>query len=435
MIRSHLEIILKRQGTPVEKKPSWFSWTRMKKADPVLLAISLGHGITTWYPTTLYIVLPYLAKDLGLSYSQVGVLMGWNYFSNFFVNLPGGFVVDMLGRTGLILGLSLALIGLPYCFLGFSTSYVAALIIVTFVGTGSNLWHPAAVSFLSKRYSERKGFAIALHAMGGSLGKTLAPTAIGVALTFLIWRKVLILNILPGILIGFVLWRLLAMARTVRAEAEGKKLSLKEYGASIKTMARNRNLLLLCCLSGMRAMTSNGLLTFLPIYLAYELKYSPALVGSYITITQAAGVFGSPVLGTLSDKKGRRPILTAGLLTTSLLLVALVLLRLNFLFVGVLAFLGFFLFSLHPVIFAWGMDLTPQNVRGTTVSALSGIQSLFSGVSPAVCGLIADRFGILYAFYFLATTVFAANSLVYLIPEKSPKEEITLAPQGEGSRF
>jgi hypothetical protein len=54
--------------------------------------------------------------------------------------------------------------------------------------------------------------------------------------------------------------------------------------------------------------------------------------------------------------------LTAGLLTTSLLLVALVILRLNFLFIGVLAFLGFFLFSLHPVMLAWMMDLAPKNV-------------------------------------------------------------------------
>ncbi len=414
----------------MEKKPSLFSWTWIKKADPVLLAISLGHGITTWYPTALFIILPYLAKDLGLSYSQVGVLMGWNYFSNFFVNLPGGFVVDRVGKTGLILGLSLALIGLPYCFLAFSTSYVAVLIVATFIGTGSNLWHPAALAFLSKRYSERKGFVIAFHAMGGNLGRALAPTAVGVALTFLIWRKVLILNIVPGIFIGFVLWRLLAMAGTVRAESKGEKLSLKEYGTALKTMARNRSILFLLCLSGMRGMTSHGLNTFLPLYLANELNYSPALVGSYITITQLAGFFGSPVLGTLSDKKGRRPVLTAGLLTTSLLLVALVFLRLNFLFVGALAFLGFFLFALQPIILAWGMDLTPQNVRGTTVSAISGFQSLFSGVSPAVCGLIADRFGILYAFYFLATTIFAANFLVYLIPEKSPKKEGFLGPKG-----
>jgi MFS family permease len=120
--------------------------------------------------------------------------------------------------------------------------------------------------------------------------------------------------------------------------------------------------------------------------------------------------------------------LTAGLLITSLLLVALVILKLKFLFVGALAFLGFFLFSLRPVMFAWTMDLAPKSLGGTTVSALFGVQSLFSGFSPAICGFIADRFGILSSFYFLAFTIFAANFLVYMIPEKPPEDEAVSVP-------
>jgi MFS family permease len=413
----------------VEQKASGFSWGSIKKTDPELVAVSLGHAITHWYPSALYIVLPYLAKDLGLTYSQVGVLMGWNYFTSFFINLPAGIIVDMVGKTGFLLGLALALTGLPYFFLGFSASYLVAMIVVIFVGIGDNLWHPAALSFLAKRYPERKGFAIAFHAMGSNLGDTLAPMAIGVALTFLTWRHVLILNLLPGVLMGFVLWRLFVKAGTAQDEARGKGLSLKEYWVAVKTMAQNRSIILLCSLSGMRTMTQSGLFTFLPIYLANELKYSPVLVGTYITVVQAAGIFGSPISGAISDKRGRRPVLTAGLLTTSFLLVALVILRLNFLFIGVLAFLGFFLFSLRPVMFAWTMDLAPKGISGTTVSALFGIQSLFSGIAPAVCGFIADRFGVLYSFYFLAATIFAANFLVYLIPEKSPKKEGVLVPQ------
>ena len=393
------------------------------------MAVSLGHAITHWYPSALYIVLPYLANDLGLTYSQVGVLMGWNYFTSFFINLPAGIIVDMVGKTGFLLSLALALTGLPYFFLGFSASYLVAMIVVIFVGIGDNLWHPAALSFLAKRYPDRKGFAIAFHAMGSNLGDTLAPLAIGVALTFLTWRHVLILNLLPGVLMGLVLWKLLLKAGTAQDEAKGKELSLKEYWGAVKTMARNRSIILLCSLSGMRTMTQSGLFTFLPIYLAHELKYSPVLVGTYITVVQAAGIFGSPISGAISDKKGRRPVLTAGLLTTTFLLIALVILRLNFLFIGVLAFLGFFLFSLRPVMFAWTMDLAPKGVSGTTVSALFSIQSLFSGIAPAVCGFIADRFGILYSFYFLAATIFAANFLVYLIPEKFPKEEVVLVPQ------
>jgi len=413
----------------VEQKASGFSWGSIKKTDPALVTVSVGHGIIHWYPSALYIVLPYLANDLGLTYSQVGVLMGWNYFTSFFINLPAGIIVDMVGKTGFLLGLALALTGLPYFLLGFSASYLVAMIVIIFVGIGDNLWHPAALSFLAKRYPERKGFAIAFHAMGSNLGDTLAPMTIGVALTYLTWRYVLILNLLPGVLMGFVLWRLLVKAGVAQDEAKREGLSLKEYWVAVRTMAQNRSIILLCSLSGMRTMTQSGLFTFLPIYLAHELKYFPVLVGTYITVVQAAGIFGSPISGAISDKKGRRPVLTAGLLTTTLLLVALVILRLNFLFVGVLAFLGFFLFSLRPVMFAWTMDLAPKDVSGTTVSALFGIQSLFAGIAPAVCGFIADRFGILYSFYFLAATIFAANFLVYLIPEKSSKGEVVLAPE------
>ena len=411
----------------MEEKGSWFSWARIKKTDPILVGLSLGHGITDWYPGTLYIVLPYLAKDLGLTYSQVGILMGWNSFSSFFVNLPGGIIVDMVGKIGLLLGLALALTGLPYFFLGFSPSYVVAMIVVTFVGTGSNLWHPAAFSFLAKRYPERKGFAIAVHLMGGNLGNTLAPLGIGVALTFLMWRQVLILNLIPGVLMGFILWRLLAKAGRVQAEDKGKEPSLKEYWVAVKTMAQNKSVLLLCFLAGMRSMTQNGLFTFVPIYLAHELNYPSAMVGIYITVFRAAGIFATPISGVISDRRGRRPVLTAGLLTTSLFLAALAILRLKFFFIGGLAVLGFFLFSLSPVMLAWMMDLTPKNIGGTTVSALFGIQSLFAGFAPPVCGFIADRFGILYSFYFLASTIFAANFLVYLIPDKPPKETVVLA--------
>ena len=403
---------------------AWFSWGKIKKIDSLLVGLSLGHAITDWYTGTLYIVLPYIAKDLGLTYSQVGILMGWNSFSSFFVNLPGGFIVDTVGKTRLLLGLALALTGLPYFFLGFSASYGMAMLVVTFVGIGTNLWHPAALSFLAKRYPERKGYAMAVHVMGGNLGNTLAPLAIGVALTFLTWRKVLILNFLPGVMMGLLLWVLLAKAGTVKAESQGKTISLKEYWLAVKTMVQNRNILLLCTMAGIRSMTSQGLFTFLPIYLVYDLKYSPALVGIYLTIMRAAGILATPFSGTISDKKGRRPILTAGLLLSSLLLIALVSLRLNYLFIAVLGILGFFLFSLQPVILAWMMDLAPQNIGGTTISALFGIQSLFAGFAPPICGFIADRFGILSSFYFLAFTIFAANFLVYLIPEKLPQKEM-----------
>jgi MFS family permease len=314
------------------------------------------------------------------------------------------------------LGLAVALTGLPYALLGLSTSYAGALLCITFVGIGSNLWHPAALAFLARRYPERKGLAMAMHTMGGNVGSACAPIAIGAGLTVLLWRHVLFANCLGGMLLGFVLWRLLAKLDTARGEAGRPGLSLREYGGAIQAMLRNRSILLLCSLGGFRAMTIIGLFTFLPLYLAHELQYSPALVGACMTLVQGAGILASPVSGVLSDRHGRRPVLSAGLIGSTGLLITVALLKVPLLFVGVLAVLGFFLFSLQPVILAWMMDVAPAHMEGTTVSGLFGIQALFAGFSPAICGVIADRFGILSAFYFLAATIFAANLLVYLIP-------------------
>ena len=380
------------------------------------MAVSLGHTITDWFPNSLFIVLPYLATDLGLTYSQVGVLMGWNYFTSFFVNLPGGLIVDVVGKTGLLLGLAVALTGLPYALLGFSTTYVMALCCIAFVGIGSNLWHPAALSFLARRYPDRKGFAMAMHTMGGNLGSGCAPIAIGAALTLLAWRRVLLLNFAGGLVLGYVLWRLLRGVDTRTDRTQGTALSLRDYGRAVRTLVRAPSILLLCTLGGFRAMTSIGLFTFLPLYLAHELQYSPALVGACLTLVQGAGILASPVSGVLSDRRGRRPVLSAGLTVTSALLVALALLKLQLVFIATLAVLGFFLFSLQPVVLAWMMDVAPPQLGGTTVSSLFGIQALFAGFSPVICGFIADRFGILSAFYFLAATVFVANILVYCVP-------------------
>jgi MFS transporter, FSR family, fosmidomycin resistance protein len=79
--------------------------------------------------------------------------------------------------------------------------------------------------------------------------------------------------------------------------------------------------------------------------------------------------------------------------------------------------LVFFVYAVRPVIWAWVLDLSPRELAGSKVSFFSGSQSLLSSLSPLICGFIADRWGILKAFYFLAGTVLLANLVVLAIRE------------------
>ena len=130
---------------------------------------------------------------------------------------------------------------------------------------------------------------------------------------------------------------------------------------------------------------------------------------------------GTPIAGSISDRSGRKQVLTAGLFSTSIVLFVLAYFQMTWLFITGLAILGFFLYAVRPVIWAWVLDLSPKELGGSMVSFFSGSQSLLSSLSPLICGFIADRWGILTAFYFLAGTVLLANLVVLAIREPQPK--------------
>src|SRR2546422_3640127 len=104
--------------------------------------ITLGHSLTHWYPATFYLILPIIGKELGLSYSQIGLIMTCQYIAGAVANIPGGVLVDTVGRKGVLMATSLFWVGFPYLLMGFTHSYLMLLGCVALVGFGNSLWHP-----------------------------------------------------------------------------------------------------------------------------------------------------------------------------------------------------------------------------------------------------------------------------------------------------
>lgn len=163
-------------------------------------------------------------------------------------------------------------------------------------------------------------------------------------------------------------------------------------------------------------MTQTGLLTFLPVYLAYELDYSPFLVGIYITLLQGAGFIAGPFAGHLSDRMGRKRVVVSSMLLTGVMIIGMALAGKNVLFVFFIALVGFFLYAIRSVLQAWAVECTPKHLAGTGVGLQFGITAIGASVAPALFGMIADAFDIYAAFYFLAGTIIFANFLVFFVP-------------------
>jgi MFS family permease len=395
--------------------------------------ITLGHSLTHWYPATFFMLLPLIGNEMGLTYSQIGFIMTCQYAAGAISNVPGGMLVDVWGKKGQLMALSLFWVGFPYLMMGFSSQYWMLLICVMLVGIGNNLWHPTAIPLLGSMFPKRKGLALSLHGMGGNVGDALAPLAVGALLTTLSWREIVVLNVVPGaamsMLILFFLGTMTFAPKT-KAKAslensasgngsevvESKGQSLRSYVEGLKALMQTPGLFLLTLSSGFRSMTQGTLLTFLPLYLANEMHYDVFWVGAGMALLQLTGFIAAPIAGHLSDTMGRKNILMASFGMSGVVLLLMTFAGGSPWFVFLIAVLGFFLYAARPIMQAWMLDATPKNMGGTAIGLMFGMQSGAQAIAPILGGIVADHYGLLAAFYLLAATIIIANIMVIWIP-------------------
>jgi MFS family permease len=397
--------------------------------------ITLGHSLTHWYPATFFMLLPLIGNEMGLTYSQIGFIMTCQYAAGAISNVPGGMLVDVWGKKGQLMALSLFWVGFPYLMMGFSSQYWMLLICVMLVGIGNNLWHPTAIPLLGSMFPKRKGLALSLHGMGGNVGDALAPLAVGALLTTLSWREIVVLNVVPGaamsMLILFFLGTMTFAPKqkakpsvdgndvNVSDAANSKGQSMRSYVAGLRTLMQTPGLFLLTLSSGFRSMTQGTLLTFLPLYLANEMHYDVFWVGAGMALLQLTGFIAAPIAGHLSDTMGRKNILMASFGVSGLVLLLMTFAGGSPWFVFLIAVLGFFLYAARPIMQAWMLDATPKNMGGTAIGLMFGMQSGAQAIAPILGGIVADQYGLLAAFYLLAATIIIANIMVVWIPAQS----------------
>ncbi|HEY7655692.1 MAG TPA: MFS transporter [Burkholderiales bacterium] len=388
--------------------------------------ISAGHAFTHWYTATFYLLLPLIGRELGLSYTEIGLIMTTQHVVGALSNLPGGMVVDMVGKKGYLMATSLFWVGFPYALMSLTHNYWMLLVCVTLVGIGNNLWHPAAITTLAYRYPERKGLVISVHGMGGNVADGVAPLVVGALLAWFSWRAVVVMNVVPGLVMAaMILVMLGAFTMSTshdHVNAGGKSRSVRDYLKDVVSLLHNRALMLVSIGSAFRTMTQTGLLTFLPVYLAYELDYSPFVVGVCMSAMQVAGFAASPIGGHLSDKMGRKKIVMSSMVLTCVMIVFMALAGKSAAFVVFIALVGFFLYAMRPVLQAWAVEATPRELAGSGVGLQFGIQHVGASIAPALFGVIADAYDLYTAFYFLAGTILFANLLIVFMPNEAARQ-------------
>ena len=234
-------------------------------------------------------------------------------------------------------------------------------------------------------------------------------------IAYLGWRTAVKLNITPALLGAILLAMLLPGLKIL----ELKKKTRGEFIQLLKNkLLRNKTLFFLCLISAFRTMGQRGIETFLALFLAGHLGLSPVWVGAYISILTVSSTFPEPLIGWLSDHIGRKSILWTSFTISGLSVLAITLVNPGIPLIVSMVLLGFFHYSLRPIIFAFALDLTHPEIGGSTISYIFTWNQSLSALAPIAGGFLADAFGIKFALYLTAFLSLTAAVLVSILKSR-----------------
>ena len=386
----------------------------------ILGSLAFGHGIAHLYDQGLPVFMPALTRALSLSNLQVATLLGIRQAGFGGVNLGAGVVVDMLkNQWGLILTGCIAWAAVAYVAVGVAPNFAILLVAVTLVSIPGALWHLPATAALSRRFSDRRGFAFSVHGFGSNLGNVLGPLLAGALLSVLFYRNVLFIYAVPALLAAvFVWWSLRFVGEE---EGQTERRSLGAQFLATKGVVKNPIVLALVLAASISGVGINALFNWTPFYLEEELGLGPFTTGVHFALLTGMGIVSAPVLGILSDKLGRKKVLVPGLTISAILSLLVVSVGDSILLALALAGIGLFAFSLQQVILAAVLDVTERGTEAATTGLIFGLNGIVSGASPFIATVIINHLGGYGSVYYYAGILTAVSGFIVMVIPFAPR--------------
>ena len=362
----------------------------------LVIGLSLGHGIKHFGQGALTVIGPLLKASMGLSEVSYALIFSSMNVSSGLSNIPAGILSDMYRKKiAWFLAISMFTISIGYLLIGITKIYILILLGVILIGFGTSFWHAPAFGTLAARYPERKGFALSMHLTGAQIGNTIGPPIIGglisgVTLGSIIkfsgfgWENVAIMIVIPMIITGILV---LTMFKSAGSESTSN-WSFEEYWDRTKTLLADKIILGLIVLGAMRASIHTSFQLWLAVYLKEELDYSAWVIGWHIALITAAGIISTPIMGILSDRFGRKPVIQISMTLMAIYLFLFLIFDEGLGLVILIGLLGMFFFSVMPIVTAATMDRVPKGSEGSG-TALNFIgMSLIGFMAPVISGII-----------------------------------------------
>jgi MFS family permease len=365
----------------------------------VLFVLFLGYVVNSIDRSVLGILMPGIKREFALNYTQVG-LLGGLAFALFYATL-GIPIAALADRTSRKWVLTTCIVGWSAmtALCGLATNFLHLLLGRIGTATGEAGASPASHSLISDYFPpDRRGTALALYALGVSVGGIVGLPLAGISNEAWGWRTTFMLAGTPGLVVALLMATTVREPRRTHLSARRNGLMASSFGAIPELMRRAafRNMALGVAL---HSFVWYGASTFNSLFLTTTHHMGSATLGQWLAFLSLAGAAGTFVGGMLADRLARRfvdkrfymwapggaavvgiPFQIFGYLAPTVPLA-----------MAGFAFSAFFASFFFGPSFAMGQALSTPSRRALSASVLLFIQTMIGlGIGPLATGMITD---------------------------------------------
>lgn len=387
--------------------------------------ISTCHTLNHLQYSITSVIFPVVMKELGFGLFQLGVISAVSSFVGQGLQVVYGFITGMFRRTA-ILGAGNVIVGITAMLQYFVGSYPQLLAARVVIDAGSSPQHPLGSSLLSRYYPKARGWALTFHHSAGNLGSFIGPALASLALLYMGWRTAFVVFGIFSLAMGLTLF-LLRDYTSASDEGEDKKSLFKSNVNAYLLCLKNRKILLtsLVLMVGAAGRGTGVNATYLVPFFMEQFNITASSGGMLLTIMMGAGLIGPLAIAWLSDRSGKRIVITqVTLLLSAIMTVWLV----QHSQLGLLFYLNLILYG--SVVQARGSltqtmigDFASPELTDAAFSIYYFVGFISGPIWTLIIGYMMDHFGFTPAFYVAASTYIAGMLLLTLVKEDAARSE------------
>lgn len=257
-------------------------------------------------------VLALFAESLGAGPERIGLIVSVSTLTGVFLKLPSGALSDIYGRR-MLLRVGVMAFGLPPFLYPFISDLDLLTVLRIFHGLATAIFAPSALATVADLYRERRGAALGTYTASTQAGALLGPF-IGGSLAYAAgFPSAFITAGVFGCIAILLFYSLHLRPPPPRVHETGLAPLLAEMWKGFAAVARNRTVLITSATDAAKMIANGALMAFLPLY-GVSAGLNPGEVGLLFTFQAGTSFVSKPIMGRVSDRVGREPLIVIGLL-------------------------------------------------------------------------------------------------------------------------